>query len=361
MIENFDPIDANGYLVEFSEKAYNSLNAIISKGEYSSMFILVDSNSGNLCLEYFLNKLNNPKDFRIIEVKAGEEYKSLSTCDFVWRYLSENAADRKSLLINLGGGVISDLGGFVASTYMRGIDFINIPTTLLSMVDASIGGKLGIDLDNLKNQIGVIANPCLVVIDSHFLKSLPDNEFLSGYAEMLKHGLIKNEKYFESLINHNFLTDKTLIEGYIHKSITIKNNVVKKDQREFGERKLLNFGHTLGHAIESFFLNQKKESKLLHGEAVAAGMILESFISFKVTGLPLKQANYIASSINKLFAKIQFSRQGIISIIDLIKHDKKNIKGKNNFTLLLKAGDATINNTVSSEIMQSAFDMYEAS
>ena len=204
MIKDSKPIDANGYLVEFSKNAFSSLNTIINRKGYSSIFILVDSNSKNLCLKYFLDKFKNPEEFKIIEINPGEEFKNLNTCDFVWRYLSKNGADRKSLLINLGGGVISDLGGFVASTYMRGIDFVNVPTTLLSMVDASIGGKLGVDLDHLKNQIGIVANPLLVLIDPHFLQSLSNNQFVSGYAEMLKHGLIKNKKYFKELIDFNF-------------------------------------------------------------------------------------------------------------------------------------------------------------
>ena len=361
MIENSNTIDANGYSVEFSEKAFNSLSNLIKIGEYSSVFILVDFNSRDLCLKYFLSKFKNSKEFNIIEVDPGEEKKNLSTCDFVWRHLSKNGADRKSLLINLGGGVITDLGGFVAATYMRGIDFVNVPTTLLSMVDASIGGKSGVDLDNLKNQIGIIANPNLVLIDSYFLKSLSEKQFISGYAEMIKHGLIKDKKYFEKLIMYNFLTDRILIEKYIYQSIVIKNNIVRKDPKEFGERKLLNFGHTLGHAIESYFLNQTNRKKILHGEAVAAGMILESFISNEINGLSLKETNYISNSINKIFDKIKFSKREITAIIDLVRYDKKNIKGMNRFTLLTEIGKANIDNRVSSKLIRSAFDMYKES
>lgn len=361
MIKNSKPIDANGYLVEFAKNAFSSLNAIINRKGYSSIFILVDSNSKNLCLKYFLDKFKNPEEFKIIEINPGEEFKNLNTCDFVWRYLSKNGADRKSLLINLGGGVISDLGGFVASTYMRGIDFVNVPTTLLSMVDASIGGKLGVDLDHLKNQIGIVANPLLVLIDPYFLQSLSNNQFVSGYAEMLKHGLIKNKKYFKELIDFNFLDDRELIEKYIYQSILIKNEVVKRDPKEHGERKLLNFGHTLGHAIESYFLKQKIEKKLLHGEAVAIGLILESFISVRLNDLSLNEANYIAKSINKIYTKTEFLNSEISAIINLVRYDKKNIKGENRFTLLSKIGEANINNSVSVKLMELAFDMYKSS
>jgi len=354
------PIEANGYSVEFSQKAFGVLESFLKVKKYSSIFILVDINTKGFCLKYFLDKIESGIEFKIIEIDPGEEKKDLTTCDFIWRNLSKNGADRKSLLINLGGGVISDLGGFVAATYMRGMDFVNVPTTLLSMVDASIGGKTGIDLDNLKNQIGVIANPCLVLIDYNFLKTLSQSQFRSGYAEMLKHGLIKNEKYFKELIDYGFSLDH-LIQKYVYKSVVIKNEVVKKDLKELGERKLLNFGHTLGHAIESYFLTQKKGRYFLHGEAVAAGIILESFLSMKLSGLSLNDTNYISNSINKFFPKIKFSKSDILSIIDLVRYDKKNVGGKNRFTLLTRIGEATIDNEVSVKLIKLAFEYYEFS
>ena len=229
------------------------------------------------------------------------------------------------------------------------------------MVDASIVGKLGVDLDHLKNQIGIVANPLLVLIEPHFLQSLSNNQLVSGYAEMLKHGLIKNKKYFKELIDFNFLDGRELIEKYIYQSIVIKNEVVKNDTKELGERKLLNFGHTLGHAIESYFLKQKIEKKLLHGEAIAVGMILESFISVRLNDLSLSEANYIAKSITKIYTKIEFLNSEIAAIISLVRYDKKNINGENRFTLLSKIGEANINNSVSVKLMELAFDMYKSS
>src|SRR5690606_29396368 len=205
-------------------------------------------------------------EFEILEIDAGETHKNIDTCMGVWEALSELEADRKSLLINLGGGVVTDLGGFVACTFKRGIDYVNIPTSLLSMVDASIGGKTGVDLGLLKNQIGVISNPELVLIDVTFLETLPTNQLRSGFAEMLKHGLIQDINYWNQLIALSELYTDDL-EQLIYESVIIKKQVVEQDPNEDGLRKTLNFGHTLGHAIESYSLDDKDLKPLLHGEA----------------------------------------------------------------------------------------------
>src|SRR5690606_33736054 len=238
------------YEVHMEGLAQAALNQHIDKHNYSKIFVLVDGNTQQYCLPPFLEMLDFTFDVLIV-VAPGEEHKNIKTCLKVWEALSEADADRKSLLINLGGGVLTDLGGFVASTFKRGIDFINIPTTLLSMVDASVGGKTGVDLGSLKNQIGVINQPNLVLVFPEFLKTLESRQVTSGYAEMLKHGLIKDAAYWSSLKLENAFMDASTIQ----KSIAIKNEVVLQDPMEKGLRKILNFGHTLGHAIESYCLD----------------------------------------------------------------------------------------------------------
>lgn len=273
-------IKANDYSIYFNHEAYEMLNSWISNYNYSKLFILVDETTNEFCLPKLLPLLEVEIPIEIIEIEAGEEMKNISTCVEIWSILADLGADRKSALLNLGGGVITDLGGFVASTFKRGIDFINIPTTLLGMVDAAIGGKNGVDLGALKNQIGVINAPKLVLIDTDFLETLPQNHMKSGLAEMLKHGLIFDKTYwnqFKDLKDLNFDD----LDQLIHRSVEIKNEIVCQDPTETGVRKALNFGHTLGHAIESHFL--ETPTLLLHGEAIAIGMVLESYISRKKT------------------------------------------------------------------------------
>ena len=239
----------------------------------------------NIVLNIFKSKTSiNPN---ILKIKSGEKNKNLETCKEVWYNLTEMDADRMTLIINLGGGVITDMGGFIASTFKRGLDFINIPTTLLSMVDASIGSKTGINLNLLKNQIGLFSDPQLVIIDTNYLKTLNEREIKSGYAEIIKHCIISNS-FFDDLIDRSSIHYN---EDIIYNSIQIKNKIVSLDKLENNIRKNLNFGHTIGHAIESFYLN--KEDKLLHGEAISIGMICESFISYKKTNFSLETANKI--------------------------------------------------------------------
>ena len=271
--------------------------------------------------------------------------------------MSELGADRKSIIINLGGGVISDLGGFVACTFKRGIDFINIPTTLLSMVDASIGGKNGVDLGNLKNQIGIIREPKAVIVDTQFLSTLPQNEMRSGLAEMLKHGLIFDKKYWDKFKDLKSLNTDNLNE-LIHQSIEIKNEIVCEDLTENGIRKSLNFGHTLGHAIESYFLENDNKTSLLHGEAIAVGMILESFISREKELLTNEEYQEIKYIINDIFERVEFSQIDIEKIIELLIFDKKNEFGKVQFALLDGIGKIKINQESDNELIYKAFEDY---
>ena len=350
-------ITAKGYNVEFSEKQYTILNDFIVVKDYSSIFILVDENTEHNCLPIFLSNFSNELNIEIISIVAGEENKHIETCLGVWEALSELGADRKSLLINLGGGVVTDLGGFVASTFKRGIDFINIPTTLLSMVDASVGGKTGVDLGVLKNQVGVIINPKMVLVDQHYLKTLPAEEYRSGYAEMLKHGLIEDEAYWKTLSNFKNISTEE-IASFIHHSVNIKNNVVLEDPYEHGLRKILNFGHTLGHAIESYCLTNENKKTLLHGEAIAIGMILEAFLAKELTRLSSEECDEIKTVFNSIYPAVKFSSEEINEIIELLQYDKKNSHGKIKFVLLESIGKAIIDIEVSNELLLSSFEYY---
>ena len=350
-------ISANGYSIYFNENGYEQLNKTIIENNYSSIFILTDEHTNELCLPKFLPNLATEISIEIIEIEAGESIKNITTCTELWSILSDLGADRKSILINLGGGVITDIGGFVASTFKRGIDFINIPTTLLGMVDASIGGKNGVDLGNLKNQIGTINVPKLLVIDSSFLETLSQQEMKSGLAEMLKHGLIYDELYWKQFLNLSDI-DFAKFDTLIYRSIEIKNEIVTQDPTENGIRKALNFGHTLGHAIESHFLETK--NALLHGEAIAIGMILESYLSKEKKILSNKEYIEIKSVLKSIYKEHLFSENDINSIIELLIHDKKNEYGKVQFALIEKIGKYMLNQSVENELIKISFKDYKS-
>ncbi|WP_373058223.1 3-dehydroquinate synthase [Zunongwangia sp. H14] len=344
--------------VYYSNEAYSNINLYLSRNKPSKVFVLVDSNTHGHCVAKFLSQVEEPSNFEIIEIPAGEEHKTLETCNGVWNALSELGADRKSLLINLGGGVVTDLGGFVACTFKRGISYINVPTTLLAMVDASVGGKTGVDLGNLKNQIGVISEPEMVLIDSIYLQSLPKNEMRSGLAEVLKHGLIKDEAYWEKVSNLSNL-DFTHLDEIIKRSVEIKSEVVTQDPLEKNIRKTLNYGHTLGHAIESHFLTHNSKPKLLHGEAVAAGMVLATHISQRLKNFPEEKLNRISSKIFDIYGKIEIDENDLENILALMKFDKKNEHGKINFVLLKDIGAPEIDCEVPNKNIYEAFDFYK--
>lgn len=344
--------------VFYSENAYLQLNDFLAKSNHSAVFVLVDTNTHNHCLSAFLEKLETSKTIEVIEMEAGEEYKNIETCTGIWNALSELGADRKALMINLGGGVVTDLGGFVAGTFKRGIEFINVPTSLLSMVDASVGGKTGVDLGNLKNQIGVITQPEMVLIDTEYLSSLPANEMRSGLAEILKHGLIADKEYWDKATELQKLTLEDLDE-LIAESVEIKTRVVKQDPTEQNIRKTLNFGHTLGHAIESYFLSHPKKEKLLHGEAIAIGMIMALFISTKLSNFPEDDLKQITVKILDLFQKVKITGKDFEKIIELLKFDKKNTHGRINFVLLKKIGKPVIDCEVPNDIILEALEYYK--
>lgn len=348
-------IYSNDYSIYFNEEGYTYLNSYIKNNSYSSLFILVDSNTNSFCIPQFLPKIETEIAIEIIEIEAGEGLKNITTCSEIWSILNELGADRKSLIINLGGGVITDIGGFVASTYKRGIDFINVPTTLLGMVDAAIGGKNGVDLGNIKNQVGTITSPKLLVIDTQFLETLSKREMRSGLAEMLKHGLIYDKEYWNHFLCLNNLNSEHL-DALIYRSVEIKNKIVMQDPTENGIRKILNFGHTLGHAIESYFLETEKS--LLHGEAVAIGMLIESYISREMKLISVEEYNEIKKVFENLYEMISFSQTEIQEIIKFLIFDKKNEYGKIQFVLLESIGKAIINQCVDNQLIEKSFHHY---
>ncbi len=352
-------VDATSYQIHFNDYAYISLNKLLSDNRYSALFVIADSNTNELCMPYFLERLETEYRIEIIEVDAGESSKNIETCVQIWHALTELGADRKSLIINLGGGMVTDLGGFIASTFKRGIDFVHVPTSLLAMVDASVGGKNGIDLGNLKNQIGVINTPGMVVMDTTFLETLPQNQMRSGLAEMLKHGLIYDHSYWKQFLNMA-VVDYADFDELIHRSVQIKNEIVAQDPTEQSLRKALNFGHTLGHAIESYYLENSNHKALLHGEAVAIGMVLESHISMQKKLLSPEEYFQIKNVLNGIYGVEEIAAADVDPIVELLIHDKKNEYGKIQFVLLERIGEVKTKETVDSEMITSAFEDYKS-
>lgn len=352
-----DSISTSNCTIHFNFACYPAVNKHLKEINFSKIFILVDENTHEHCLSHFLKKLETDLIIEIIEIESGEINKTIDTCIGVWNTLSDLDADRKSLLINIGGGVITDLGGFVACTFKRGINYINVPTSLLSMVDASVGGKTGVDLGHLKNQIGVISNPDLVLIDTSFLDTLPQNQMRSGLAEMLKHGLITGENYWNNFLDLSKLSLNDL-DTLIYESVIIKKNVVEEDPYENGLRKTLNFGHTLGHAIESYFLSNPNKTTLLHGEAVVVGMILAFYISTELVGFPKETTLNIKDLFINYYGKVTIEENEYAAIIELLKYDKKNNHGNINFVLLESIGRPKIDCLVDDKVIIDAFKFY---
>ncbi len=321
-------IESKGYSIFFETGNFSTLDY----KKFEKIAILVDENTKKYCLPLLLERCSLLEKSVIIQIDSGEENKNIQTCNTIWRSLIEHNFNRNSLIINLGGGMIGDIGGFVASTYKRGINFIQIPTTLLAMSDASVGSKLGINFMHNKNQIGLYNDPLQVLINIEFLKTLPRNQLLSGFSEIIKHALIADKNYWDLLIKTSF--DNLNWEDIIIRSVEIKNKIVMKDPFENNERKKLNFGHTFGHAIESYYLEKSKP--IPHGEALALGMILE----IKMSQIPNYERiiNFIKTHLNiPNNPKISELKKWLIN-------DKKNTSDKINFTLLKNIGESSINN-----------------
>ena len=351
-----DTLSAQGSPVAFGEKGKELFEELLQK-KYSARIILVDENTHRECLPSLLERIPDLAGSEILEIEAGEEHKNLDTCRGLWEALADLEADRSTLLINLGGGVVTDMGGFVAACYKRGIRFVNIPTTLLSQVDASVGGKTGVDLGLVKNLIGVFSLPEMVWVDSCFLSTLDARQKLSGFAEILKHGLIYDKKHWEDASRQADFSEEELAR-LVYDSVRIKNEVVNLDWKETGLRKILNFGHTIGHAIETYYLENKADAFLLHGEAVAAGMVCECYLSSKIRGLDAEFTENFKEYIKGIYGDIHLEEEYLDPILEYMKQDKKNRDGKINFSLLEAVGRCTYDNFVDPSLIKESLRFY---
>lgn len=336
-----------GY-IHYSSSPKASLQEVLNSLQPDQVAFLVDENTKPRCLPH----LEVRSDDHIIEIQSGEKNKNLETCDHIWSKMTDFGFSRKSVLINVGGGVIGDMGGFAASTYKRGIRFVNFPTTLLAAVDANIGGKLGIDFRGFKNHIGVFQDPDAVIIWDGFLKSLPARELRSGYAEVIKHGLIYDKKYWDEVCSRTF-PDLNWLE-VIKRSVTIKSNVVTEDPRENGLRKILNFGHTIGHGVETWYLNNEKD--LLHGEAIAIGMITEAFISFHMGLLSETELNAMTNYLVSTYGTVTIP--DLSEVLPIMKQDKKNTASEISFSLINGIGSCLFDQSVNKDLLEKAFEYY---
>lgn len=328
----------------------------ISECEHDRIFVLTDETTQQLCWPKIKN-FKALKNSTPIIIKATDTHKNLDTLSQVWQALSNGGATRHSLMINLGGGMVTDLGGFAASTFKRGIDFINIPTTLLAMVDASVGGKTGINFGGLKNEIGVFSDSRFVIINTQFLDTLDHDNICSGYAEMLKHGLISDERTWAELVTFDLDTpDLSQLQRMVAESIKVKERIVEADPHEHGIRKALNLGHTMGHAFESFAM--RRGTPILHGYAVAYGLISELYMSARKTAFPTDRMHQTVRFIRENYGTFNITCDDYQTLIELMHHDKKNTSGIINFTLLGNVGDIRINQTANEEEIKEALDFF---
>lgn len=330
----------------------------ILKSNYpnSRFVILTDENVSAHWAEFFVTNFETLQRAEIIEIPAGEAHKTLEICSSVWEALSEYEINRQDVILNIGGGMVTDLGGFVASAFKRGLHFINIPTSLLAQVDASIGGKTGIDLGPYKNQIGLFAEPDFVFLDTTFLSTLPPEQIQSGFAEMLKHGLISDAAYWNDLKSVNLENTESLLP-LVRRSVELKKNIVEQDFEEKGIRKSLNFGHTIGHALEGYFL--QGQNPILHGDAVGLGMLAESYISHKMNLISTSELNEIKSVLQPLFGNKLPAKSDKAVMLKLMANDKKNTSDSIQFSLLQAIGKSVCNQIVSKELILESLSWIE--
>lgn len=348
-------LESLGYSV-FFEEDLASLSDFIAQRQYSQILILVDRNTNDHCLPILQGAIPAITDYDIIEVDPGEENKNIDFCIGIWKTMLDFGADRHALMINLGGGVVTDMGGFAASTFKRGLDFIQIPTTLLAQVDASVGGKTGIDLDNVKNIIGTFTQPQAVFISSKFLETLDERQLKSGFAEIIKHGLIQDLTLYEACKS----MEVTKIDAQIiQRSVEIKNKVILQDPTEKGLRKILNFGHTIGHAIEGYSLLHDS-NPLLHGEAIAIGMICEGYLSYKLNGLSKESLADITETFISRYPSYIYDTEKYAAFITLMKNDKKNEDNRIGFALLSEIGSCDYNIFVEEALIIESLDYYSS-
>lgn len=342
--------------IVISENLQKDIAIAISECEHDKIFVLVDETTEKTCWT-LIKRFLSLRNAELIVIGTTDTHKNLETVTQVWKAMSDGGGTRHSCLINLGGGMVTDLGGFVASTFKRGLDFINIPTTLLAMVDASVGGKTGINFNGLKNEIGVFNDANYVILCTKFLKTLDVENIRSGYSEMLKHGLISNDALWSKIVNFPLaeLPNKHLdvLQRMVVESIHVKEHYVIVDPREKGLRRALNFGHTFGHAFESWSL---KRNPILHGYAVAYGMICELYLSTIKTQFPVDKMRQTVAFIKENYGTLNITCDDYDELIDLMLHDKKNMSGIINFTLLGGIGDVRINQTATEEEIKEALD-----
>ena len=345
----------NPQKVVISGNLTQALTTAVAECEHDRTFILVDETTERCCLP-LVSGMDCVEGAQTIVIGATDTHKTLDSLAHVWEELGKGGGTRHSLLINIGGGMVTDLGGFAASTFKRGINYINIPTTLLAMVDASVGGKTGINFRGLKNEIGVFSNASTVILDTAFLKTLDTKNILSGYAEMLKHGLINDEKMWAELINEELSVSHSSFKKMLAESVAVKQRIVTEDPTEQGIRKALNLGHTAGHAFESFALSNN--APILHGYAVAYGLICELYLSAIKTGFPSEKMHQTVRFIKEHYGKMSITCDDYPTLLELMTHDKKNVAGTINFTLLGGIGDIRINQTATKEDIYEALDFY---
>jgi 3-dehydroquinate synthase len=347
----------NPQKVEIAENLETSLANAIEACEHDRLFILTDDTTRELCWPV-VSGFPCLQGAEVISIGATDTHKTLESLAHVWEELGRMGGTRHTLLINIGGGMVTDLGGFAASTFKRGINYINIPTTLLAMVDASVGGKTGINFRGLKNEIGVFNNAATVILSTQFLRTLDHENILSGYAEMLKHGLISNEAMWAELMHFN-LSDEALdlasLQCMLADSVAVKQRIVTEDPLEHGIRKALNLGHTVGHAFESFALSH---APILHGYAVAYGLVCELYLSTVKTGFPTDKMRQTVSFIHEHYGRMPITCDDYPTLFEFMTHDKKNTAGSINFTLLGGIGDIRINQTATKEEIYEALDFY---
>ncbi len=333
----------------------SELVTALAECEHDKLFVLTDTTTQELCLPVIKN-FYSLKHIQVITIPASDSHKDIESLMMVWKGLQEGGASRHSCMINLGGGMVTDLGGFAASTFKRGINFINIPTTLLAMVDASVGGKTGINFGGLKNEVGVFNDSKYVILDTEFLKTLDVENICSGYAEMLKHGLISTEAMWEELVSFDLANpDLKQLQRMVGDSVKVKERIVELDPHEKGIRKALNLGHTFGHAFESWALKRKP---ILHGYAVAFGLIPELYLSVAKTGFPTDKMRQTVTFIKENYGTLNITCDDYDELIELMQHDKKNQNGIINFTMLGGIGDIRINQTATTEEIKEALDFF---
>ncbi|MDR1860713.1 MAG: 3-dehydroquinate synthase [Bacteroidales bacterium] len=335
----------------FADDVSVELERIIAETGVGKVFLLTEENTEALCVPTLSKRI---RALPRMVIGCGERHKSIATAEQVWMFLSKAGADRKSLLINIGGGMLTDLGGFAASTFKRGMGFVNVPTTLLAQVDASVGGKTGVNFNGLKNEIGIFNDPVFIIITAGFLRTLDRRNFMSGYAEMLKHGLIKSRDHWEELSHFDMDNpDFAKLQNIVAHSVAVKNWFVENDPTEKNIRKSLNFGHTVGHAFESFAFERQP---IPHGYAVAYGMMAELYLSVQCAGFPADDADNITEWLIQHYGKFNIQPSDYEPLYELMLHDKKNDNNRINFTLLASIGKAVINKNCPKELIFEAFN-----